>query len=254
MARLLIVAADHKVLSSLERTLQAQGHEVVAATTGEGAFVVAMAQPFDCLVLDVCLHGKVTVEVVRELRRAGQTLPALILTAGDTVEDRVVGCGADTDCLAKPFTLAELVARVRALLSRDRAGRETVLEAGDLSMDGAHRRVLLGGVEIALTRREFDLLEYLLRHKNTPVTRHMLGSHVWREPEATLTNVIDVYINALRRKLGRVGRRSLIQTVRGVGYELQDGRESCEGAPGAAASTDVAARGMARESRSRRSG
>jgi DNA-binding response OmpR family regulator len=224
MPRLLIVAADHKVLHSLEHGLHAQGYEVATATTAEGGLVLAMAQFFDCLVLDVCLPSKDGVAILNDLRRAGKTLPALVLTARDTVQDRGLGLGADTDYLAKPFTLAELVARLRALLCHEFAEGETVLEAGDLRMDGAHRRVLLGGVEIPLTPREFDLLEYLLRHKNTPVTRHMLGSHVWNEPEGTLTNVIEVYINALRRKLGQVGRRSLIQTVRGVGYKLQDGR------------------------------
>jgi DNA-binding response OmpR family regulator len=225
MPRLLIAAADHRFVHILERGLHAQGYEVAVATTGDGAFVLALAQPFDGLILDVCLPDKAGVEVFRNLRRAGKRLPALILSAREAVQGAGLGVGADdADYLAKPFAFADLLARLRALLSREFSKRETVLEAGDLRLDGVHRRVLLRGVEIPLTRREFDLLECLLRNKNTTVTRQMLGSHVWKEPEGTLTNVIEVYINALRRKLGRVGRRSLIQTVRGVGYRLQDGR------------------------------
>jgi DNA-binding response OmpR family regulator len=222
MPRLLIVAADPRVLHSLERGLRAQGHEVTTATSGAGAFVLATAQPFDGLVLDLCRPDGEGLRILADLRRAGKCLPVLILMPRAAVETQLPALGANTDYLAKPITLGELNARLQALLDRDRTPREPDLEAGDLRMDGRRRRVLLGGVEIPLTRREFDLLECLLRHKNMPVTRHTLGSQVWHEPDGTGTNVIEVYINILRRKLERVGRRSLIQTVRGVGYKLQD--------------------------------
>jgi DNA-binding response OmpR family regulator len=225
MPRVLIVEDERKVLRSLERGLQAEGYEVATAATGEDGYELAVAQPFDCLVLDVLLPRKDGIQVLQDLRHAGKTLPVLILTARDAVEDRVIGldAGAD-DYLVKPFAFAELVARLRALLRRERAERETVLDADDLTMDLLQRRVVLGGVEIVLTPREFELLEYLLRHKNRTVTRDMLGGHVWKEPDYALTNVIDVHINALRRKLERVGKGSLIRTVRGVGYSLQDGK------------------------------
>jgi DNA-binding response OmpR family regulator len=224
MPRLLIVEDERKVLRSLERGLQGEGYEVATAATGEHGLDLALGHQFDCLILDVLLPGKDGVEVLKALRRAGKTVPVLILTARDAIEDRVIGldAGAD-DYLVKPFAFAELVARLRALLRRERAERETVLEADGLTMDLLQRRVVLGSVEVHLSPREFEVLEYLVRHKDTTVTRDMLGSEVWKEPDYALTNVIDVHINALRRKLERVGKGSLIRTVRGVGYSLQDG-------------------------------
>jgi DNA-binding response OmpR family regulator len=129
--------------------------------------------------------------------------------------------GAD-DYLVKPFAFAELLARLRVLLRRGQAERETVLRLADLEMDLLARRVTRGGVEVALTQREFEVLEYLLRHKNAVVTRDMLGRDVWKEPEHALTNIIDVYINLLRRKVERVGLPPLIHTLRGVGYSLRE--------------------------------
>jgi DNA-binding response OmpR family regulator len=157
------------------------------------------------------------------LRRAGQTTPVLILTARDAIEDRVLGldAGAD-DYLVKPFALAELLARIRVLLRRGRAEQSTSLHAADLEMDLVRRRVSRGGVEINLTQREFEVLEYLLRHKNAAVTRDMLGRDVWKEPSYALTNVIDVYVTLLRRKVERPDRPPLLHTIRGVGYSLRD--------------------------------
>jgi DNA-binding response OmpR family regulator len=147
----------------------------------------------------------------------------LILTARDAVEDRVVGldAGAD-DYLVKPFAFAELLARLRVLLRRERAERETVLRADDLEVDLLERRACRGGTEVPLTQREFEVLAYLVRHKNAVVTRDMLGREVWKEPDHALTNVIDVYINQLRRKVEMPGRRPLIHTLRGLGYSLRD--------------------------------
>ncbi len=150
-------------------------------------------------------------------------MPVLILTARDAIEDRVLGldAGAD-DYLVKPFALAELLARIRVLLRRGCAEPTTSLSAADLEMDLVRRRVTRGGDEINLTQREFELLEYLLRHKNAAVTRDMLGRDVWKEPSYALTNVIDVYITLLRRKIERPGRPPLLHTIRGVGYSLRE--------------------------------
>jgi DNA-binding response OmpR family regulator len=148
----------------------------------------------------------------------------LILTARDAVEDRVAGLdsGAD-DYLVKPFAFAELLARLRALLRRDVSGRESILRADDLEIDLLSRRIIRGGLELDLTRREFELLEFLVRHKNATVTREMIGREVWKETTGALTNTIDVYINALRKKVEQPGKRQLIHTVRGVGYAVRDG-------------------------------
>ena len=222
MPRVLVIEDDMKIRRSLDEGLKAAGYQVVTAATGEEGQRLAEGQPFDCLVLDLSLPGRDGLDVLAGLRRAGDAVPVLILTARDTVEDRVLGLdsGAD-DYLVKPFAVAELLARLRALLRRGRGGEDTVLRAGDLEVDLLHRRVVRGGAGIGLTHREFDVLAYLLRHKNATVTRDMLGRDVWQEPDHTLTNVIDVYINQLRRKLDRPGQPSLIQTVRGVGYRLE---------------------------------
>ena len=223
MPRILIVEDERKVLRSLERGLQSEGYEVATASTGEAGHELASAEHFDCMILDLLLPGRDGMEVLRALRAAGKTLPVLILTARDAVEDRVIGLDAGgDDYLVKPFAFAELLARLRVLLRRGRVDRETVVRADDLEMNLLERRAILAGRELPLTPREFEVLEYLARHKNTIVTRGMLGRDVWREPDCTLTNVIDVHINALRRKLDRAGKRSLIQTVRGVGYTLRE--------------------------------
>jgi DNA-binding response OmpR family regulator len=221
--RILIVEDERKVLRGLERGLQGQGYEVAAAATGEAGLELALTQAFDCLILDRMLPGREGLEVLAELRRAGQTLPVLILTARDAIEDRVLGldAGAD-DYLVKPFAFAELLARIRVLLRRGRAEQETILRAADLEMDLVRRRVTRGGVEIGLTLREFELLEYLLRHKNATVTRDMLGHDVWKEPGHGLTNVIDVYVTMLRRKVEQPEQATLIHTIRGVGYILRE--------------------------------
>ncbi len=224
MPRVLVIEDERKILRSLERGLQAEGYEVATASTGEDGYRLATTQPFDCLILDLLLPGRSGLEILADLKRHGFKAPVLILTARDAVQDRVVGLDAGAeDYLVKPFAFAELLARLRVLLRRERGERETVLRADDLEVDLVERRARRGGVELALTQREFDVLVYLLRHKNAVVTRAMLGRDVWREPDHALTNVIDVYINLLRRKVERPDRPPLIHTLRGLGYSLREG-------------------------------
>lgn len=222
MPRILIIEDERKVLGGLERGLRGHGFEVVGVASGEEGLEQARTQTFDCVLLDRMLPGREGVDILGELRRAGQTLPVLLLTARDAIEDRVAGldAGAD-DYLVKPFAFAELLARIRVLLRRGRAEQETILRATDLEMDLVRRRVSRGGVEINLTQREFELLAYLLRHQNAAVTRDMLGRDVWKEASHALTNVIDVYITLLRRKIERPGLPPLLHTIRGVGYILR---------------------------------
>jgi two-component system, OmpR family, copper resistance phosphate regulon response regulator CusR len=221
--RVLIIEDERKVLRSLERGLSAEGYEVVTASTGEAGYDLALSQEFDCLILDLMLPGRGGLEILGDLRRAARNVPVLILTARDAIEDRVSGLDAGSDdYLVKPFAFAELLARLRVLFRRGRPDRETVLRASDVEMDLLRRRVTRGGNELSLTIREFELLEYLLRHKNETVTREMLGRDVWKEPAYALTNVIDVYIKSVRRKLELPDQPNLIQTHRGLGYCLKE--------------------------------
>lgn len=223
MPRLLIVEDEPKLLQGLAQGLRGEGYEVATAATGEDGLRQSLAQLFDGIVLDWMLPGRDGLHVLAELRRMGKMLPILVLTARDAIEDRVTGldAGAD-DYLIKPFAFAELLARLRALLRREQTERGSIVRAGDLELDPLQRRVSRGGAAIALTQREFDVLAYLLRHKNAIVSRDMLGRDVWKEPDHALTNVIDVYINLLRRKLEKPGQSPLIHTIRGVGYSLRE--------------------------------
>ncbi len=223
MSRLLIVEDQKRLLNSLRRGLEEEGYQVTLAATGEEGFYLATTQPFDALVLDLMLPGRDGLQVLKELRANGFGKPVLILTSKDAVEDRVHGLdsGAD-DYLVKPFAFAELVARLRALLRRNFSERELVLRADNLEMDLLAHRVVRGGMELELTHREFQLLEFFLRHKNTTVTRDMIGREVWKESDGVWTNVIEVCINALRKKVEQPGQRQLIHTIRGVGYALRD--------------------------------
>jgi len=223
MARVLVVEDQKRHLDSLRRGLEAEGYEVATACTGEEGLALATGEEIDALVLDLMLPGRDGMGILRELRSSGFAKPILILTARDAVEDRVQGLneGAD-DYLVKPFAFAELLARLHALLRRDFWGRELILRAGDLEMDLLGRRVTRAGAELELTGREYELLEYLLRHKNKVVTRDMIALDVWKERTGAMTRIIDVYINALRKKVDRIGRPALIQTVRGVGYALRE--------------------------------
>jgi two-component system copper resistance phosphate regulon response regulator CusR len=224
MPRLLVIEDEARVRAGLEEGLRAAGFEVRSAATGDEGSRLAAAQPFDGIVLDWMLPGRDGLQVLADLRRSGRRTPVLLLTARDAVADRVLGLdsGAD-DYLIKPFAFAELLARLRVLLRRGQADRETVLRAGDaLELDLLRRRVTRDGVEVGLTPREFAVLEYLVRHKNEPVTREMLGLDVFQEPGYAYTNVIEVYINLLRKKVEVAGRSPRIVTLRGVGYSLRE--------------------------------
>jgi DNA-binding response OmpR family regulator len=223
MSRVLVIEDERRVLGSLEEGLRAAGFEVEAAATGDEGAHLAAARTFDCIVLDWMLPGRDGLQLLSDLRRSGDATPVLLLTARDAIDDRVHGLdsGAD-DYLVKPFAFAELLARVRALLRRGRRDQETVLRAGGLELDLLKHRASRGGEVLELTHREFEVLEYLVRHKNEPVTREMLGRDVWREPGYAYTNVIEVYINLLRKKVEAGGRPPRIVTLRGVGYSLRE--------------------------------
>jgi DNA-binding response OmpR family regulator len=219
----LVVEDQKRHLASLTRGLEAQGYEVVAAASGEEADRYLSTITVDAVILDLMLPGMDGLNVLRGLRARGVATPVLILTARDTVEDKVLGLDSGAnDYLVKPFAFAELLARLRALLRRDVAERELVLRADNLEMDLLKRRVARGVSHLELTGREYELLEYLLRHKNETVTRDMIALEVWKEPTGAMTRVIDVYINSLRKKVERAGWAQLIHTVRGVGYVLRD--------------------------------
>jgi two-component system OmpR family response regulator len=219
----LIVEDQRKLLQSLKRGLEEDGYDVITAKTGEEGYYLATTGAPDAIVLDLTLPRRDGLKVLHDLRANSYVKPVLILTARDTIEDRVAGLdsGAD-DYLVKPFAFAELLARLRALLRRDVSGRELILRAEDLEIDLLSRRVIRDGVEIELSRREYELLEFLVRHKNATVSRDMIGREVWKESSGALTNTIDVYINALRKKVEQPGKRQLIHTVRGVGYAVRD--------------------------------
>jgi DNA-binding response OmpR family regulator len=223
MPRVLIVEDQKRLLGSLQRGLAEEGYEVLAAPTGEEGFYLASTRAPDVVVLDLMLPGRDGLQVLADLRAQGFTRPVLILTSRDAVEDRVRGldAGAD-DYLVKPFAFAELVARLRVLLRRHLMEGEVLLRADTLEMDLLARRVVRAGIELELSHREFELLYFLLRHKNTTVTRDMIGREVWKEPDGVLTNIIEVYINTLRKKVEQPGQRQLIHTVRGVGYALRE--------------------------------
>jgi DNA-binding response OmpR family regulator len=226
LVRVLVVEDERKLADVLQAALVAEGYDVVAAATGEEGFYRANAELFDLVLLDLMLPGRSGLEILQTLRQRHIETPVLILTARDGIDDRVLGLdlGAD-DYLVKPFALPELLARVRAVLRRGRPSDVFRLNAADLEMDLVARRVVRGDRLVDLTSREFELLEYLLRHQGHLVSREMLARDVWKEPRRAtpLDNVIDVQMARLRKKVDGDGAARLIHTVRGVGFVLREG-------------------------------
>ena len=220
--RVLVIEDDRKVASFIQTGLEQEGYAVDLLHDGEPAGDQAHAIDYDAAVLDLMLPGRSGFQVLRDIRARKVSLPVLILTAKDALEERVAGldAGAD-DYMTKPFALAELSARLRALLRRG-APRESVLRVADLEMDTIRRKVRRAGTSIELKPKEYALLEILLRHADRPLTKALIIEHVWDIHFDSISNVVEVHINSLRNKIDKGFDPPLIHTVRGVGYVLTD--------------------------------
>jgi two-component system copper resistance phosphate regulon response regulator CusR len=220
--RILVVEDDRKVASFIQRGLEEEGHAVDVLYDGSEAGDQALAIDYDCVILDLMLPGRSGFQVLRDIRARKVGLPVLMLTAKDSLEDRVTGldAGAD-DYMGKPFALAELSARLRALLRRGQVP-DTRLRVADLEMDTVRRKVSRGGRPVELKPKEYALLEFLMRHSDRPVTKSLIIEHVWDIHFDSVSNVVEVHINSLRNKIDRGFEAPLIHTIRGVGYVLTD--------------------------------
>ncbi len=220
--RILVVEDEKRLADIIKRGLTEAGYAVDNAYDGEEAEYMAEHTEYNAIILDLMLPRKDGLEVCRDLRLKGKNTPILILTAKDTLDDRVRGLdsGAD-DYVVKPFAFSELMARLRALIRRGGHLKPHKLKAGDVEMDTLSREVWRSSRRIDLTTKEYSILEYFLRHQNVVLTRTMLEENIWDYSFDGLSNVIDVYIRRLRSKLDKPGEVSLIETVRGAGYRLK---------------------------------
>ncbi len=220
--RILVIEDNHRLNSSLAASLTHEGYSVDSAYDGQEGQDMAEMAPYDLILLDVLLTSKDGLEVCRDLRRRRIHTPILLLTALDSVDDRVQGldCGAD-DYLVKPFAMRELLARLRALLRRQHPSKQGLLVVGDLTVDPVTHTVERQGRAIELTPKEFALLEFFMYHPNQVVTREMIEQHIWNYDFECESNVIDVYVRRLRRKIDDPFAVKLLATVRGIGYRLQ---------------------------------
>ena len=220
---ILVVEDDKKVARFLQKGLQEEGYTVNVAHNGEEGMMMAIVNHYELIILDVMLPRKNGMECLRDLRARGISVPILILTARDSLEDKVKGLneGAD-DYLTKPFAFAELLARIRAIMRRGKLEAYMELTAADLTLDPVTREVRRSGKEIELTSKEYALLEYLLRNKGRVLTRSLISEHIWGYQFDTGTNIVSVYVNYLRNKIDSGFSKKLIHTVRGVGYVLKE--------------------------------
>jgi heavy metal response regulator len=224
--RVLIVEDEPDIAAFLQRGLKEEGYAVDAVDNGDDAVDWALAAEYDAIVLDVLLPGRDGFSVCRELRARGLAAPILMLTARDAVDDRVTGLdsGAD-DYLVKPFAFKELLARLRALVRRQTESRSTELRVADLTLDTLSRTARRGERRIELTPKEYSLLEFLMRHPGRVVSRTQIAEHVWNFDFYSESNVVDVYVRYLRRKIDDGFDRKLVKTVRGAGYMLSPDAE-----------------------------
>jgi len=222
---ILVIEDEPKVAQAIESGLVSEGYQVTVSNTGEEGFFLAMSQTFDMILLDLMLPGRNGLDILNALREKENHVAVLILTAKDAIEDRVRGldCGAD-DYLVKPFAFPELLARIRALTRRGRPDQALKLNVADLELDCITRQVKRSGYLIPLTAKEYELLEYLMRHQGHTVSREMLAQDVWhvKDRAIPLDNVIDVHINRLRSKIDAEYEPVLLHTIRGVGFILKE--------------------------------
>ena len=221
--KILVVEDEKKVASFIKRGLEEEGFTVEVAYDGEEGLKMGQDDSFNLILMDLMLPGKDGLEVVRDLREKDVRTPVLCLTAKDKVDDIVSGLDSGSDdYMTKPFAFAELLARVRALVRRGTSERGAELTFADLRLDPVSHKVWRGESEIDLTTKEYALLEYMMRNPNQTLTRSMIAEHVWDYTFDSFTNIIDVYVNYLRKKIDRDFDKKLIHTVRGVGYVLKE--------------------------------